>query len=133
MKNLAIIIGIDKYQNASDLIACKNDAEIVYEIINKSKKYEDIIYINGENDHRKILKELEELKLRNENDEIGEIFFYFSGHGHSEDNRLHVRFRACSPSPSPREVPGRAHPAGIRSIRTGIWRKPDEDSPGTRR
>ena len=30
MKNLAIIIGIDKYQNASDLIACKNDAEIVY-------------------------------------------------------------------------------------------------------
>lgn len=89
MKNLAIIIGIDKYQNASDLIACKNDAEIVYEIINKSKKYEDIIYINGENDHRKILKELEELKLRNENDEIGEIFFYFSGHGHSEDNELY--------------------------------------------
>ena len=88
MKNLAIVIGIDKYKNNNDLIACKNDAKDMYEIIKESKKYDDIVYFNGEYTNREILKKLEELKIKSKDEEIGEIFFYFSGHGFSENNEL---------------------------------------------
>ena len=64
MKNLAIVIGIDKYKNNNDLIACKNDAKDMHEIIKESKKYDDIVYINGEYTNREILKKLEELKIK---------------------------------------------------------------------
>ena len=88
MKNLAIVIGIDKYKNNNDLIACKNDAKDMYEILKESKYYDDIVYFNGEYTNREILKKLEELKIKSKDEEIGEIFFYFSGHGFSENNEL---------------------------------------------
>lgn len=88
MKNLAIIIGIDKYKNNNDLEACKKDAKDIYEIIKESRKYDNIVYVNGEYTNREIFKKLEELKIESRDEEIGEIFFYFSGHGFSENNEL---------------------------------------------
>ncbi len=88
MKNLAVIIGIDKYKNNNDLIACRNDAKDIYEIIKESKKYDNIAYVNGEYSNREIFKKLEELKIKVKDEEINEIFFYFSGHGFSENNEL---------------------------------------------
>ena len=87
-KNLAIIIGIDEYDNYPELLACKNDAKDMHDIIKQSKKYDDIVYINGKYTNREIFKQLEDIKKKLEEEEIDEIFFYFSGHGYSENNEL---------------------------------------------
>lgn len=85
MKNIAIIIGISKYQenNINDLDACENDAKEIKSIIDKSKKYDSITFFCSECSNNEILSKLEEIKMNYENEEIGEIFLYFSGHGHT--------------------------------------------------
>ena len=56
MKNIAIIIGIDKYENNQDLLACKNDSEDMHKIISNSGKYDEEIYCNGKYSNSDIIK-----------------------------------------------------------------------------
>ena len=42
---LAIVIGVSKYKNFSNLNQCKNDSNIINEIISLSELYDDILLI----------------------------------------------------------------------------------------
>lgn len=88
MKNIAIIIGIDKYENNQDLLACKNDAEDMHKIISNSGKYDEEIYCSGKYSNNDIIKKIEKVKNKYENEDVGEIFFYFTGHGFSQSDEL---------------------------------------------
>ncbi len=88
--NIAIIIGVSEYSSQGNLPSCKTDSQILYEILSKSSKYSEILLLN-ENTKSSVIKEsliafFE--NVRNSSGEIGEIFFYFSGHGMFSDNEF---------------------------------------------
>ena len=43
MSNLAIVIGVSEYDDQETLLACKNDAQIIYSILSESKKFDNIL------------------------------------------------------------------------------------------
>lgn len=89
MKNIAILIGISEYKDKNkNLPMCKNDVENMYKIISASGKYE-IVEVLKENVDSAVLRnkmvEIEE----NISDGIGELFFYFSGHGYTANDNFY--------------------------------------------
>ncbi|PBQ31368.1 hypothetical protein CNR22_06190 [Sphingobacteriaceae bacterium] len=80
--NIAIVIGVSTYNHSSNnLPGCKNDADAIYQILEKTDKYSDILYIN-KNEHSAKTKELlSNFILKNKGTVIKELFFYYSGHG----------------------------------------------------
>lgn len=89
MKNIAILIGITEYKNKEkNLPICQNDVENMYDIIQASSKYEMIEVMKGNCTSSEIRNKI--IKIEKEVDqEIGELFFYFSGHGYSSDEKFY--------------------------------------------
>lgn len=90
--NIAIIIGVSKYDNFVNLNQCKNDAIAIRELLSKSKKYDDILYINESNKSTKsgaIFDELDRFIKKNSGKKIDELLFYFSGHGITLENEFY--------------------------------------------
>lgn len=81
MSNLAIVVGVSEYDNQEPLLACKNDAQIIYSILSESKKFDKILKIDGYVRGRDIKSKVSEFVRNHENQKVEEIFFYFSGHG----------------------------------------------------
>ena len=93
MKNYAIILGVSEYINADNLPACKNDVNRMFEILNATEKYQ-ILLIDEKHKKQEIIKEVEDyFNANNAEEEIGEIFFYFSGHGYQDKDDLHFILR----------------------------------------
>lgn len=89
MKNVAILIGITEYKEKSiNLPMCEKDVESMYKIISASGKYEYIEVLKGNIDSEKIRNKIMELENKIE-EEIGELFFYFSGHGYTANNNFY--------------------------------------------
>jgi len=84
--NLAIVVGVSEYLNASTLEACDNDIAIMKNVLNKLDKYEDICFIGNSpkayDAKQEIIKFIEKYK----NTTINELFFYFTGHGYRNKN-----------------------------------------------
>ncbi|MEA4847847.1 MAG: caspase family protein [Clostridiaceae bacterium] len=90
IKNYAIVIGVSDYLNAENLPACANDVEIIEQLLRATEKY-DILKINESIKKSALIEQIEEFlsNIRADDSvEIGEIFFYFSGHGH-QDSEAH--------------------------------------------
>lgn len=81
MSNLAIVVGVSEYDTQETLLACKNDAQIIYSILSESKKFDNILKIDGYVKGRDIKSRISEFVRNHENQKVEEIFFYFSGHG----------------------------------------------------
>ncbi|WP_186475128.1 caspase family protein [Psychrobacter sp. KCTC 72983] len=81
MSNLAIVIGVSEYGGEANLPACKNDASIIHRILIDSKKFDSILNIDGYVSGRDIKSKISEFIRDYENNDVEEIFFYFSGHG----------------------------------------------------
>lgn len=87
--NLAIIIGINQYQNSiAKLITAKHDAKKVADILRDEYQYQVELITDG-TDRKPTLKELENLltkwlpeKLQPPADN-NRLLFYFAGHGMS--------------------------------------------------
>ena len=89
MKNVAVLIGITEYKEKSiNLPMCEKDVESMYKIISASGKYEYIEVLKGNIDSEKIRNKMMELENKIE-EEIGELFFYFSGHGYTANNNFY--------------------------------------------
>jgi len=80
--NIAIIIGISIYSNPSNnLPGCKNDTDAIGQILKKTGKYEDILYINNNETSANTKELFSNFILKNKGNVINELFFYYSGHG----------------------------------------------------
>lgn len=89
MKNIAILVGITEYKDKSNnLPMCKNDVENMYKIISASGKYELIEVLKNEVDSSIIRNKMMEIE-KNITEEIGELFFYFSGHGYTVNDNFY--------------------------------------------
>ena len=86
MDNLAIVIGISEYENESNLSACSNDADIIYSILESTEKYKEILFLKGTVESSFLKEKLIEFSKKYEKEEIEELFFYFSGHGYSNES-----------------------------------------------
>lgn len=87
--NLAIIIGISKYENQLNLPACKNDAYYFHELLNSSQKYDDILYIDTNTDSNSVMNAMDDYISSHSNETINEVLLYFSGHGHYSENEFY--------------------------------------------
>ncbi len=89
MKNIAILIGITEYKNKEkNLPVCKNDVENIHKIILASSKYEIIEVIKGSCTSSEIRNKIMEIE-KDVDEEIGELFFYFSGHGYNYNGNFY--------------------------------------------
>lgn len=85
MKNIAIILGVDKYSEVSGLPSCQYDAELMESFLSATGKYNVVRLPNNVDKHKAL--ELIGNALA-DGDEIGEVLFYFSGHG-LQDSDMH--------------------------------------------
>jgi hypothetical protein len=80
--NLGIIIGVSEYSSeANSLPGCKIDAEYVNHILIKSNKYNEILFLNEATTSSSLKQRLTDFIFKYQNDQIDELFFYFTGHG----------------------------------------------------
>lgn len=80
--NIALIIGVSEYElKVNNLPGCKKDAQIVNEIINKTGKFDSVLYLNDNKPSAVIKEKLTDFISENKANEIDELFFYFTGHG----------------------------------------------------
>ena len=86
MDHLAIVIGISEYENGGNLSACFNDADMIYSILENTEKYKEILFLKGSVKSSSLKEKLIEFSKKYENQEIEELFFYFSGHGYANEN-----------------------------------------------
>src|SRR5579872_5925108 len=83
MKNLGIVIGVSEYTGSmDDLPACKPDAEAVTKILQTDKRFGELLYIDTDTRSGSIKQKIIEFINANKTHEIGDVVFYFSGHGH---------------------------------------------------
>lgn len=86
MINLAIVIGVSKYNNADKLLACKNDAEAINTILDEAHKYDDVLFCNEEVYSINLKNDIVEFVKTYKSEDVNELFLYFSGHGFSNDD-----------------------------------------------
>ena len=93
MKNYAIVLGVDKYSNANDLPSCANDAKVMEELLTATGKYR-ILHLPSDIDKHKAQEEITTFLSKGEED-VGEVLFYFSGHG-MQDAEMHYVLKETS-------------------------------------
>lgn len=89
--NLAIIIGVSKYKfdTYGDLPACKNDAELFKDVLSDVKEFDDILYLNENQEYYQINKAITNFVNSHKDKEVNELVFYFSGHGERIDSEFY--------------------------------------------
>ena len=88
--NIAIIIAVSNYANKSNnLPGCKNDAEAINQILKKTEKYDDILYLNNNETSAKTKELLSNFILKCKGNVINELFLYYSGHGEFSNEEFH--------------------------------------------
>lgn len=86
--NLALLIGIDKYDRLSSLPACANDLANMHETLKATKKYHEIKVLDVQT-AAEVKESLREFFSRfTSASNINEAFIYFSGHGGYQDDAL---------------------------------------------
>ena len=95
-KNLAIIVGVTDYLDEKlRLPACENDVSIMRELLLGSRKFHEVIVVPS--DDAQLLKaRLAETVGRFQQEDIGELFFYFSGHGEFAEDEFRFMLRDYS-------------------------------------
>jgi len=80
--NIAIIVGVPEYEDKGyNLPGCEKDAKSIYDIIQKSGKYDHLLYINEKLSSASIKDKLTEFVSEHKNKDVNELVFYYTGHG----------------------------------------------------
>ncbi len=80
--NIAVIIGVSNYSDTkNNLPGCQNDAKAIYKIIQKTERFNPILYINENQTSAKTKELLTNFISEHKGNQIDEMFFYYSGHG----------------------------------------------------
>lgn len=86
--NLALLIGIDKYDRLTALPACANDLVLMQETLKATNKYQAIEVISNARAEEAKGKLRDFFSSHSNSAEIEEIFIYFTGHGGYQDDAL---------------------------------------------
>lgn len=87
--NLAIVIAVSDYQSPTDpLPACKQDAIVIGTILRESKRFDEILELTENAIATHVKTQLSEFISRHESSDVGELVFYFSGHGQFDGNEF---------------------------------------------
>ncbi len=86
--NLALLIGVDKYDRLPMLPACANDLVVMHDILKATNKYQEIQLIGSAcaADTKEKIRDF--FSRFSSASNIDEIFIYFSGHGGYQDDAL---------------------------------------------
>jgi hypothetical protein len=87
MPNLAILVGNTDYRSLTKLDCCKADVAAMRELLDATEKYETIEII--ENADANDLKAKVRAAVDNAN-APAELFFYFTGHGYSNEDEFFI-------------------------------------------
>ncbi len=80
--NLALLVGVSKYSNLKDLLACQADVELMTKILKATNKYDDFLVISENKKAAEVKANITEwIKTYEGKKDIEEIFFYLTGHG----------------------------------------------------
>lgn len=79
--NLAIVIGVSEYEKEQQLPACKADAALVHSLLDATTKYSDILLLHHNTSAGRVKDELRKFFAKYQDEELDEVFVYFSGHG----------------------------------------------------
>lgn len=88
MKNIAILIGNSDYINLEKLEFCKKDIELMRKILELNKKFEIKVFENYRSERLK--EELANFIKENQDTEIGDLLFYYTGHGLFEEQFFYL-------------------------------------------
>ena len=87
---IAIVIGVSKYSNPKDnLPGSKNDAESINQILRKTEKFTDVLYINNEENSATTKELITNFISAHKGKNITEFFFYYSGHGEFSNDEFY--------------------------------------------
>ncbi|ANF97858.1 caspase family protein [Paenibacillus bovis] len=92
MKNLAIVIAVSEYNNITSLPGCENDYKLIAEILRSTNKYTEILQIHENTDSLSVKENLTTFFSRIKGEEIGELFFYYTGHGAYDMDEEDLKF-----------------------------------------
>lgn len=95
---LAMLIGVSEYTLQPSLSASRNDVKLVKSILDLSNEYSDILYIDNDTNTRQIKSKLAEFIAKYSEQEVDELFFYFSGHGLFDGSEFHYILSDFEPS-----------------------------------
>lgn len=79
--NVAIIISVSEYENVSKLPGCKNDFNLISDLIRSTDKYDEILEIHKVTTSTQVKEELANFFIKIQDFDIDELFFYYTGHG----------------------------------------------------
>lgn len=85
MSHYAIVLGVSEYSCAENLPACANDARLMYDFLKATGKYKLLALPGDVNKHQAVEAIENFLPDAGSDEEIGEVLFYFSGHGYQDD------------------------------------------------
>lgn len=90
-KNVAIIIAVSEYENADNLPACDLDGQLMASIVKHSNKFADadVLLITSHTNSSDVKSRLSEFIARQQGEQIGDLFFYFTGHGEYDDQEFY--------------------------------------------
>lgn len=80
---IAILIGVSTYVSSSlgNLDGCQKDIEIIYDAINLTNKFDEVLVINKDTDGLSVKQQIAGIIAKYTAKPLEEIFFYFTGHG----------------------------------------------------
>lgn len=80
--DLAIVLGQSEYNENLELPACKNDLFVIKKVLDATKKYQEILFLDDSCKSRDdIQNSITAFIEKYKNESISECFFYFTGHG----------------------------------------------------
>jgi hypothetical protein len=82
VKNLGIAIAVSEYTGElAKLPACTRDGSAIARVLQTESRFDDVLVIDSETISTSVKHSLISFFKKHEQQEIGDIFFYFSGHG----------------------------------------------------
>lgn len=86
--NLALLIGIEKYDRLPSLAACANDLVNMHELLKATNKYQEIkvLDVTSAEEVKKSLRDF--FSKFSNSSKVNEVFVYFSGHGGYQNDAL---------------------------------------------
>lgn len=88
--NIAIIISVSEYTDTqNNLPGCKKDADTIHNILLKTGKYDEILYVHEKLSSSKVKERFTGFISEHKTKKIEELFFYFTGHGEFQDDEFY--------------------------------------------